>query len=60
VERSLAPLAGYLSGMDVTSILGAAVCMVGMCGVMMWLMMRGHRGSKADDEHRTDRAGHAA
>jgi hypothetical protein len=46
--------------MDVTSILGAAVCMVGMCGVMMWLMMRGHRGRKSDDEHRADRTGHTA
>jgi hypothetical protein len=47
--------------MDVTSILGAAVCMVGMCGVMMWAMMRfGHRGKKSDDERRVDRTGHAA
>ncbi len=52
--------------MDVTSILGAAVCMVGMCGVMMWMMMRGHRAmrgpraSHSDDEHRADRTGHAA
>ncbi len=45
MDRSLAALGGYLLRMDVTSILGAAVCMVGMCGVMMWLMMRGHRGS---------------
>jgi hypothetical protein len=59
VERSLAPLAGYSSDMDVTSILGAAVCMIGMCGVMMWLMMRGHRGTELDDEHRADRTGHA-
>jgi hypothetical protein len=60
VERSLAPPAGYLSDMDVTSIVGAAVCMIGMCGVMMWLMMRGHRGTKSDDEDRADRTGHAA
>jgi hypothetical protein len=46
--------------MDLTSILGAAVCMVGMCGVMMWLMMRGHRAVKSDDEQRADRTGRAA
>ena len=60
MERSLAALAGYVLPMDVTSILGAAVCMVGMCGVMMWLMMRGHRAGKSDDEHRADRTGRAA
>jgi hypothetical protein len=26
--------------MDALSIIGAVVCMVGMCGVGMWLMMR--------------------
>ena len=42
--------------MDVTSIAGAAICMVGMCGVMMWAMMRhGHRGNSSDDEPRVDR-----
>ena len=46
--------------MDVTSILGAAVCMVGMCGVMMWLMMRGHRATKSDDERRAGRTGRTA
>jgi hypothetical protein len=31
--------------MDIASIALAAVCMVGMCGVGMWLMMRlGSRG----------------
>ena len=47
--------------MDAMSILGAAVCMVGMCGVMMWAMMRfGHRGKKSDEGQRGDRTGHAA
>jgi hypothetical protein len=46
--------------MDLMSIAGAAVCMVGMCGVMMWMMMRGHRGRKSGDEPRADRTGRAA
>ena len=46
--------------MDVTSILGAAVCMLGMCGAMMWMMSRGHRAEKPDDDNRADRDGHAA
>jgi uncharacterized protein (DUF2062 family) len=47
--------------MDVTSILGAAACMVGMCGVMMWAMMRsGRRRRESDDEQRADRTGPAA
>jgi hypothetical protein len=35
--------------MDALSILGAAACMVGMCVVGMWLMMRfGHRHHRDD------------
>jgi hypothetical protein len=49
---------GYLPGMDVLSILGAAVCMVGMCGLMMWLMMRGHHSRRSGDAQRPDRPGH--
>jgi hypothetical protein len=46
--------------MDAMSILGGAACLVVMCGVMMWAMMRfGHRGKKSDD-HRGDRTGHTA
>jgi hypothetical protein len=37
--------------MDAISIVGAAACMIGMCGVMMWAMMRfGRGGQKTDDE----------
>jgi hypothetical protein len=32
--------------MDALSIVGVAVCMIGMCGVGMWLMMR--MGSRRD------------
>jgi hypothetical protein len=32
--------------MDALSIIGAAVCMIGMCGIAMWLMMR--VGSRSD------------
>jgi hypothetical protein len=45
----------YAGDMDIASIIGAAVCMVGMCGAMMWAMMRfGHRSSgKRDDDERS-------
>lgn len=47
--------------MDAISILGAAVCMVGICGVIMWAMMRfGHRGKNSDDERGADRTGRTA
>ncbi len=47
--------------MDAISIAGAAVCMVGMCGVMMWLMMRfGHGSKQPNDEPRRNNNGHVA
>jgi hypothetical protein len=46
--------------MDALSILGAAVCMIGMCAVMMWAMMRMGGRKKSDDPHRSGRTGHTA
>jgi hypothetical protein len=45
--------------MDVLSIVAAAACMVGMCGLMMWAMMRSHRqGSRSRDQrHAGERRG---
>jgi hypothetical protein len=42
--------------MDVTAILGGAVCMIAMCGAMMWVMMRfGHRSRDNRDDGRSGR-----